>query len=55
MIGVIDAIRRHHLARGTRWAELSWILEDNWPMRRVAERLGGRPYKIYRVYTKRLS
>ena len=34
--------------------ELSWILEDNLPMRRVIESLGALPYKTYRVYEKAL-
>jgi hypothetical protein len=39
---------------GFRWIELSWILEDNLPMRRILERLGARAYKTYRVYGKGL-
>jgi GNAT superfamily N-acetyltransferase len=34
--------------------ECSWILEDNWPMRRGLERMGARIYKTYRVYEKTL-
>lgn len=34
--------------------ECSWILEDNWDMRRALERMGGRLYKTYRVYEKKL-
>ncbi|MBL8908702.1 MAG: dATP pyrophosphohydrolase [Rhizobiales bacterium] len=51
-MAVIDAVRSYHLARGTRRAELSWILEDNVPMRRLIEQLGATPYKIYRIYEK---
>jgi hypothetical protein len=40
---------------GFRWIELSWILEDNLPMRRILERLGARAYKTYRVYGKVLA
>jgi len=40
---------------GFRSIELSWILEDNLPMRRILERLGARAYKTYRVYGKRLA
>src|SRR5207248_5109459 len=36
-IAVIDHIRNYHLSRGTEHAELSWILEDNLPMRRMIE------------------
>jgi len=31
-------------------AEISWILEDNWIVRRMAEQLGGALYKRYRIY-----
>jgi hypothetical protein len=53
-LACIDHIRKAHLARGTRRAELSWILEDNWPMRRMLDALGARPYKTYRVYECKL-
>jgi hypothetical protein len=53
-IGVIQAVRGYHLSRGVTTGELSWILEDNLPMRRIIERLSGRPYKTYRVYEKPL-
>ncbi|MBV8805741.1 MAG: hypothetical protein JO042_11850 [Sinobacteraceae bacterium] len=43
------------IALGFRWIELSWILEDNLPMRRILERLGARAYKTYRVYGKVLA
>jgi len=36
--------------KGFRRVELSWILEDNMPIRRTVENLGGRVYKRYRVY-----
>jgi ribosomal protein S18 acetylase RimI-like enzyme len=35
---------------GVRESEASWILEDNVMMCRVLEAIGGRPYKIYRIY-----
>ncbi len=35
-------------------AECSWILEDNWEMRRGLERMGATVYKTYRVYEKAL-
>jgi len=34
--------------------ESSWILEDNWKMRRALEKVGARAYKTYRVYQKSL-
>jgi GNAT superfamily N-acetyltransferase len=35
--------------------ECSWILEDNWDMRRGMERIGAVADKTYRLYEKRLS
>jgi GNAT superfamily N-acetyltransferase len=35
---------------GHTWGELSWILEDNYAMRNVIEKLGARVYKTYRFY-----
>ena len=39
-MAVIDAVRSYHLGRGTKRAELSWILEDNCPMRRIDRTIG---------------
>ena len=52
---VIDAMRKGLQAKGVRQVELSWILEDNRPMRHIIEALGARPYKTYRVYEKTLA
>lgn len=52
---IIDAVRREAMRRGMKMIELSWILEDNRPMRRIIESIGGRPYKTYRVYEKALD
>jgi hypothetical protein len=49
---VIDAARSYHYARGGKTAELSWILEDNYPVRKIIEAFGATPYKTYRVYQK---
>ncbi|MCC2658529.1 MAG: hypothetical protein K0Q76_3637 [Panacagrimonas sp.] len=35
--------------------EMSWILEDNLPMRHVIEKLGAVAYKTYRVYEKSIA
>ena len=53
-LGVIDRVRAHHRRRGLVWAELSWVLEDNLPARRIVEAWGGQPYKTYRFYEKPL-
>ncbi|HEX6307305.1 MAG TPA: hypothetical protein VFZ69_03895, partial [Longimicrobiales bacterium] len=36
-------------------SECSWILEDNWDMRRGLERIGAVPDKTYRLYEKPLT
>jgi GNAT superfamily N-acetyltransferase len=53
-MSVIDAIRTNHVQRGTRRAELSWILEDNLAMRRMVEAIGGTAYKTYRIFERNL-
>ncbi|MDP4822825.1 MAG: dATP pyrophosphohydrolase [Aestuariivirgaceae bacterium] len=52
---VIDTVHEYHRKRGTFMSELSWILEDNMPMRRIIEALGGVPYKTYRIYEKAIA
>lgn len=52
---IIDALRREARAMGIRTIEMSWVLEDNLPMRRLAEAVGGVAYKTYRVYGRELA
>lgn len=52
---IIDSMREGLRARNVKWVELSWILEDNRPMRHIIEALGSIPYKTYRVYQKHLA
>jgi GNAT superfamily N-acetyltransferase len=40
------------LRRGYKWAEMSWILENNDMMNRSIQMLGGKVYKTYRMYQK---
>ncbi|KYK26903.1 hypothetical protein AYK20_08505 [Thermoplasmatales archaeon SG8-52-1] len=40
--------------RGYRCAEYGWIDEDNIASRKAGEKIGGKLYKIYRVYKKSL-
>jgi hypothetical protein len=51
---LIYALQPRGLARGLEELELGWLLEDNMPVRRVVEMVGGRQVKTYRVYEKRL-
>lgn len=51
----IDTMRQGLRAKGVKQVELSWILEDNRPMRHIIESLGASAYKTYRVYEKTLA
>ncbi len=46
---------RRGLEAGYRGAELSWIIEDNYPIRNLLENWGAEHYRTYRVYTRDLS
>ena len=52
---MFERLRVRFLERGMNSLEMSWILEDNMPMRRVLEGLGGKAYKRHRVYEKALA
>jgi hypothetical protein len=51
---LIDAVRGYGIRRGVQEVELSWILEDNMPMRNILTMVGAVPYKRYRIYEKAL-
>ncbi len=48
-------IDKNSLARGYEWCETSWQLEDNEPVNRFVESLGGRVYKKYRIFEKKIQ
>jgi GNAT superfamily N-acetyltransferase len=49
---LINAVASEARKLGYERCELSWILEDNLPMRRICEVAGARIYKTYRIYEK---
>ena len=51
---LVSRLRDALAARGFQEVEMSWILEDNMPIIRLIESLGGVPYKRYRIYEKPL-
>lgn len=51
---LIDEIARRGARKGYRQAECSWVLETNDAMNRGIEAAGGRRYKTYRLYQKRV-
>jgi GNAT superfamily N-acetyltransferase len=55
ILRILDALRLGGLKVGMPRAELSWILEDNLPMRKIIEKIGGRAYKTYRIYERALA
>src|SRR5581483_3290496 len=55
MLALFDSFYEGMRRLGIDHAELSWILEDNAPMRAVLEGLGARVYKTYRIYEKALE
>ncbi len=52
---LIDRMRSAALKAGIETVEMSWILEDNKPMRAIIEAAGSDRYKTYRVYQKQLA
>ena len=52
---MIDAGARRARILGYERFELSWVLEDNLPMRRISEAIGAHVYKTYRIYEKTLG
>jgi hypothetical protein len=51
---IIDSMHKGAAQKDIERIELSWILEDNRPMRRIIEELGAVAYKTYRMYEKNL-
>lgn len=41
-------------AKGYEWCETSWQLEDNEPVNRFVTSIGGKVYKKYRIYEKKI-
>jgi GNAT superfamily N-acetyltransferase len=55
----VDALLWHRIwsrtePNGFRWAEASWVLEDNAGMNNALQRMGFTHYKTYRIYERRL-
>ena len=52
---LIDRVIKSSIELGMGRGELSWILEDNMPMRKILENdLHADPYRIYRIYQKNI-
>ena len=55
LYGLFDRLQKSMVRAGYDRVELSWILEDNLPIRRVVEDLGAQVYKPYRIYEKEIA
>ena len=51
---IIDTLNKSNKAYGRKSGELSWVLDDNYGMRKIIESTGCRVYKTYRIYEKSL-
>ncbi len=51
---LIASVWEAAMQTGLHQIELSWILEDNKPMRHILEKFGAKAYKTYRIYGKAL-
>jgi hypothetical protein len=49
-----DQLEKNALRNGYEWCETSWQLEDNDAVNHFTESLGGRIYKKYRIYEKKI-
>jgi hypothetical protein len=45
---------KNSIGKGYEWCETSWQLEDNEPVNRFVESLGGKVYKKYRIFEKKI-
>ena len=52
---IINAMGIEARKTGIKQVEMSWILEDNAPMRAIIEAVNSVRYKTYRIYEKRLA
>lgn len=52
---LLKSLHRGLLEEGVGRLEMSWILDDNMPMRRVLEGLGAEAYRTYRLFEKPLK
>lgn len=48
-------VEKQGIQKGFEWADLSWTLEDNDAVNKFAASLGGKVYKKYRFYEKKIA
>ena len=52
---LLKSLHRSLLGEGFSRVEMSWVLDDNKPMRRILEELGAEAYRTYRLFEKPLN
>lgn len=52
---LLKSLHRGLLDEGFSRVEMSWVLDDNKPMRRILEELGAEAYRTYRLFEKPLN
>jgi hypothetical protein len=52
---LIEKMQLEGLARGIKEVELSWVLEDNYRLRKIFSGLGAEVYKRYQIFSKYLA
>jgi hypothetical protein len=52
---LLHGLHQHTLGGPYKRLELSWVLEDNHNINKLAEQSGARHYKTYRIFEKTLS
>ena len=55
IMAVIAHTRDYNRDHGVAWGELSWVLESNPRMNSLIRKVGGVPYKTYRIYARPLG
>ena len=55
IMAVIAHTRDYNRDHGVAWGELSWVLESNPRMNSLIRKVGGVPYKTYRIYSRSIG
>src|SRR5205823_3772846 len=54
-LAVIAAVRAFNIEHGAHYGELSWILDQNEPVKHIISLVGAREHKRYRIYEKQIA
>jgi hypothetical protein len=54
-LAVISAVREFNIEHGAHYGELSWVLDQNEPVKHIISLVGARKHKRYRIYEKQIA